>query len=282
MLTRALEVNEVAPELRPIYEEIRSGLDLPFVPTIFKVAAGNQTYLREMWDDLYEVARSQEFHAAADVLTQFVNARVIGTAWQFSNQERLLAAQKFSPADVRVMTGVAATFQRALPRMALFARLMQRGYSGGQKGRVTARRSGAPFARMITLHVPGESEASLRVWLTYTEIKRTTGAKLVPDLFRAISPFPGYLTSVWVDMKKIFADRDFLRARDEVSRRSLTLLHGLPVSDHRALLDEFSPAQWNEIEQMVDNFARLLPQFALGAAVWRRSFASEHSHLMAG
>jgi hypothetical protein len=281
-LSRALEVNELAPPLRPIYEEIRSALDLPFVPTIFKVAAGNSAYLREMWDDLYEVACSQEFHAAAEVLTQFVKARVIGTDWQFSNQERLLAAQKFSPSDARVMAGVAATFQRALPRLALFARLMQRGYSGGQRGRVSARRAAAPFARMITLHVPNESEASLRTWLVYAEIKRSTGAKQVPSLFRAISPFPGYLASVWVDMKKLFADRDFLRARDEVSRRTLTLLNGLPVSNHRETFDSLTPAQWNDIEHMVDGFSRLLPQFALGAAVWRRSFASEQGQLMAG
>lgn len=281
-LTRALEVNEVAPPLRPIYEEVRSALDLPFAPTIFKVAAGNSYYLREMWEDLYEVACSREFHAASDVLTRFVNARVISTQWQFSNQERLLAAQKFSNSDVRVMAGVAATFQRAIPRLALFARLMQRGYSGGQHGRVTARRAAAPFARMITLHMPNESEASLRTWLVYSEIKRSTGAKHVPDLFRAISPFPGYLASIWVDMKKLFADRDFLRARDEVSRRTLSLLPGLPVGDHREMFDGLTAAEWNDIEQMVDGFSRLLPQFALGAAVWRRSFASEQSHLMVG
>ena len=281
-LHRALELNELSPDLRPIYDEVRSAFDLPFVPTIFKVSAGNATYLREMWEDLYEVAASKEFHAAADVLTQFINAHVIGTEWRFSNQERLLTAQKFSPGDIRVMSGVAATFQRSLPRMALFARLMQRGYSGGQKGRVTARHGVSPFSRMITLHIPAENEAALRTWLIYSEIRRATGAKYVPSMFRAISPFPSYLASVWVDMKKLFADREFLRARDEVSRRALSLLHGLPVSDHRAAMNDLRPEQWRDIEHMVDGFARLLPQFALGAAVWRRSFASVQPQLMAG
>lgn len=281
-LTRALESKEIAPDLRPIYDEVRSALDLPFVPTVFKVAAGNSTYLREMWEDLYEVASSKEFYDAADILTQFVNGCVIGTNWQFSNQERLLSAQKFSSGDMRVMAGIAGTFQRALPRMALFTRLMQRGYSGGQRGRVTARNAASPFARMITLHVPNEGDASLRAWLTYTEIKRTTGARFVPSMFRSISPFPGYLASVWVDMKRLFGDREFMRARDEVSRRTLSLLHGMPVSDHRAALGELRPEQWREIEQMVDGFSRLLPQFALGAAVWRRSFANTQGQLMAG
>lgn len=281
-LQRALEANELAPGLRPIYEEIRTGLDLPFVPTLFKVAAGNPEYLREMWEDLYEVVCSSEFHEAAEVLAQFINARVIGTSWQFSNQERLLSAQKFSAPDVRMMAGVAATFQRAIPRLAILARLMQRGYSGGQKGRVTVRRTASPVARMITLHIPTEPEASLRTWLIYSEIKRTTGVKHIPSMFRAISPYPGYLASVWVDMKKLFADREFLSARDEVTRRALNLLHGLPVGNHRELLEEFRPEQWREIEQLVDSYSRLLPQFALGAAVWRRSFATARSQLMAG
>jgi hypothetical protein len=280
-LARALDVSEVAPDLRPIYDGIRSALDLPYVPTIFKVAAGNSEYLREIWDDLYEVACSREFHAAADALTQFVDARVIGTNWQFSNQERMLAAQKFSRSDVRVMSGVAGTFERAIPRLALFARLLQRGYSGGQSGRVSARRAASPLARMVSLHVPNEREASLRVWLIYAEIKRTTGMPYIPDMFRTISPYPGYLASVWVDMKKLFADREFLRARDEVSRRSLILLKDIPVGDHRHALSHLSSAQWNDIEQLIDSFARVLPQFALGAAVWRRSFASEHTQLMA-
>ncbi|HEY3930286.1 MAG TPA: halocarboxylic acid dehydrogenase DehI family protein [Candidatus Koribacter sp.] len=280
-LSRALEYHQIEPDLRPIYEEVRSALDLPFVPTLFKVLANQPVYLREMWDDLYEVGCSREFHIASDALAQFVQSRVIGTNWQFSNQERLLAAQKFVPADVRMMAGVAATFTRAVPRLALFSRLLQRGYSGGQRGRVTARHAATPFARMVTLHVPSETEASLRTWMIYSEIKRTTGVKHVPSLFRALSPFPGYLASVWVDMKKLFADREFLRARDEVSRRSLALLHGLPVSNHRAVIDGITPQQWLEIEQLVDSFARLLPQFALGTAVWRRSFASESSQLIA-
>ena len=280
--SRALEYHQLEPDLRPIYEEVRSALDLPFVPTLFKVLANQPLYLREMWDDLYEVACSREFHAAADTLAQFVQSRVIGTNWQFSNQERLLAAQKFAPADVRIMAGVAATFARAIPRLALFARIIQRGYSGGQRGRVTARHAASPFARMVTLHIPNETEASLRTWMIYSEIRRTTGAKHVPSIFRALSPFPGYLASVWVDMKKLFVDREFLPARDEVSRRVLTLLHGLPVSNHREMIEDIGPQQWAEIEQLVDGFARLLPQFALGAAVWRRSFASQHTQLMAG
>jgi hypothetical protein len=52
------------------------------------------------------------------------------------------------------------------------------------------------------------------------------------------------------------------------------LLNGLPVRDHRSMLKDLNPQQWREIEETVDGFARLLPQFVLLTAVWQRSFPS--------
>ncbi|MGZ7100029.1 MAG: hypothetical protein ACXVJ8_16265, partial [Candidatus Angelobacter sp.] len=49
-------------------------------------------------------------------------------------------------------------------------------------------------------------------------------------------------------------------------------LAGMPVKDHRAILKDLNPAQWRDIEETVDGFARLLPQFTLLTAVWQRSF----------
>jgi len=46
----------------------------------------------------------------------------------------------------------------------------------------------------------------------------------------------------------------------------------MPVRDHRALLKDLDATQWREIEETVDGFARLLPQFALLTSVWQRSF----------
>jgi hypothetical protein len=183
-----------------------------------------------------------------------------------------LAAQKFSGTDIDQVASVVASFARALPKMVLFARLMQRGYGGGQRGRVSNGKQASAAARLVTLHVPNEKEASLRVWLLYNDIKKTTGARTVMSLFRALSPFPGYLASVWLETKKLLGEPSFLRSRDELNRRSLGLLVGLPVKDHRALAKGVAPERWREIEETVDGFVRLLPQFALNAAVWQRSF----------
>src|SRR4029077_8481121 len=117
-----------------------------------------------------------------------------------------------------------------------------------------------------------EREAGLRVWLIYSDIKKTTGAKNVLSLYRALSPFPSYLASAWLDSKRLLADLSFVTAQEELNRRARALLSGMQVKDHRSLLKDFDPAQWREIEETVDGFALLLPQFVLLTSVWQRSF----------
>ncbi len=271
-LNQILEEQELPPELKAIYADVRASFDLPFVPNVFKLAAGSPEYLKIMWSDLGPVVRSKEFHSASKAMEEFVRSLVIAGGWRFSDQEKVLAAQKFSTNDIEQLGAIVATFARAAARMTLFTRLLQRGYSGGQPGRVSNGHHASALSRMITLHVPSESEASMRVWLLYNDIKRTLHAKHVMSVFRVISPFPTYLASVWMDSKKIMADPGFLRAKEEVSKRTLGLITGLPVKDHHSLAKQIPAQEWREIEEMVDSYARQLPQFALVSVVWQRSF----------
>lgn len=271
-LTRAYEEHEVPPELRRLYGNVRVRFDLPFVPTIFKLLAGVPPYLRFMWDDLDQVVGSKEYQSAAQALQELAHSAAVTGGWSFSNQPKVLAAEKFSNTDMRVIGGLVNLFARATAQMALFVRLMQQGYLGGQKGRVTGSRQISALAQMVRIDVPNEREAGLRVWLIYADIKKTTGAKHVLSLYRVLAPFPSYLASAWLDSKKLLADPAFIRAREELNRRTRSLLAGLPVKDHRALLKDVDARQWQEIEETVDGFARNLPQFVLLTSVWLRSF----------
>lgn len=270
-LTRAHEEHEVAPDLRKLYGEVRSAFDLPFVPTLFKLLAGAPDYLQLLWSDLGHVARSREFQNAAHALEELARSHVVHGGWRFSDGRRFLAGQKFSSDDLRAVAALPPIFSRNLAQMALFARLLQRGYAGGQRGRVSEARQAAALSRLLTLHVPNERDASLRVWLIYSDIKKTTGARSVLSMYRVLSPFPGYLASVWLDSKKVLGEASFLRSREEFNRRVSGLLVGLPVKDHHAASRAISPAQWRDIEETVDGFARLLPQFLLISLVWERS-----------
>lgn len=271
-LSRAYEESELAPDVRRIFADVRASFDLPFVPTIFKVAASRPEYLKLMWRDLAPVARSREFQSAATALEEFVYWHALHAGWRFADQQRQLATQRFSRYDIDQLGAVVATFSRALPRMLLFSRLMQRGYSGGQRGRCGGEKQASALSRLMSLHIPNERDTGLRVWLIYSDIKKTTGARHVPSLFRALAPFPGYLASLWVDAKKLFQHREFEIAAQDVSQRALSLLVGLPVRNHRALARNMTAFQWKEIEEMVDGFARLHPAFAILGAVWYRSF----------
>ena len=279
-LTRLYEETELTPELRRIYTDIRYSFDLPFVPSIFKACAGVPEYLKLMWNDLGPVARSREFQTAGLALEEFVRSLAVSDGWRFSDQQRVLAEQKFTPDDIEQFAVIVNIFARALPRMALFARLVQRGYSGGQPGRVSSGKQVSALSRLVTLHVPNERDASLRVWLLYNDIKKTTASGHVLSLLRAVSPFPGYLASVWVESKKVMREESFQLSRERVARRALGLLTGLPVRAHRNS-KHVTGEQWKDIEQTVDTFARLLPPFALLGAVWQRSFPRMRSALFA-
>ncbi|HEV2963432.1 MAG TPA: halocarboxylic acid dehydrogenase DehI family protein [Candidatus Angelobacter sp.] len=271
-LTRAYEEHEVTPELRRLYGSIRTSFDLPFVPTLFKLIAGVPEYLRKIWDDLGPVCRSKEFQAAARAFQEFAHSTAVSGGWTFSDQSKILAAEKFSNADMRVIGGMVTLFHRAMVQGALFARLMQRGYSGGQRGRVSASKQVSALSQMVQINVPNERDAGLRVWLIYSEFKKTTGAPAVPGLYRVLSPFPSYLASAWLEGKKLLQETSFIGSWEDLNRRARALLSGLPVKDHRALLKDLDPAKWREVEETVDCFARLLPQFVLLTAVWERSF----------
>jgi len=112
------------------------------------------------------------------------------------------------------------------------------------------------------------------VWLIYSDIKRTTGSKHLLSLYRDLSPFPSYTNSACLDSKRLLTDPTFDEARAEMNRRARALLTNFPVKDHRALLKDVNAAQWQEIEETVDGFARQLPQFVLLTAIWQRSFPS--------
>ncbi|PSH04580.1 MAG: hypothetical protein CXZ00_07120 [Acidobacteria bacterium] len=271
-LARAYEENEVGSELRRIYAEIRTNFDLPFVPTVFKNIAAVPPYLKGMWRDLGPVAASREFHAASVALGDFVRAQAVGGGWRLHDQERMLAEQKISTGDMPVLAGVVGIFVRTLPSLLIFVRLMQCGYHGGQKGRVSAGKQAPALSRLITLHVPNERDASLRAWLIYADIRRTTKSKTVMSLYRALSPFPSYLASAWGDSKSVLADKNFQRASEEISQRAGVLLHGIPVRDHQEILKELSPTQAREIRETVDECVAALPTLSLLTAVWRRSF----------
>jgi Halocarboxylic acid dehydrogenase DehI len=271
-LTRAYEEHEVPPEIRRMYGSIRAGFDLPFVPTVFKLVAGIPQYLKMIWKELGGVVCSREFEAATGAFQEFAHSTAVSGGWAFSDQPGVLAADKFSNADIRVIGGIVGLFARATAQAGLFARLIQRGYSGGQKGRVSKSSQVAAMAQLVRVHVPNEREAGLRVWLIYSDIRKCTGARHVPGVFRALSPFPGYLASAWLDSKRILADPSFISAHEELNRRARALLTGLPVRDHHALLKELNPVQWREIEETVDGIARLQPQMALLTSVWQRSF----------
>ena len=153
-LNRAYEEHEVTPEIRRMYANIRTAFDLPYVPTVFKLSAAIPQYLKVVWKDLESVVCSREFETAARAYQEIAHSAAISGGWTFSDQPGVLSADKFSNADIRVVGGIIGLFARATAQMALFSRLMQRGYSGGQKGRVSKLNRSRPWPKWCVCMCP--------------------------------------------------------------------------------------------------------------------------------
>jgi hypothetical protein len=271
-LQRIYEQEELSPAQRRILDETRAALDLPFIPTLFKVLAGKFEYLRVVWDDLAQVLHSKEFSGATLALAEQVRILAIDGGWRLPDQAQMLAEQNLTGPELALFGGITGTFARAFPQELLVARLLQRGYHGGQRGRVTEAFASSAFSELLEFHIPPEKTGGLRVWLIYTDIRRSTGAAYVPSVYRMLSPFPGYLASVWLEIKRISQLPEVRKAMAVIDSRSNALITGLPVRDHRKFTKRLTHQDWLEIEDTVENYVRTMPQFALTTTVWNRSF----------
>lgn len=266
------ETETLGAVARRVVEEARAALDLPFIPTIFEVLAGQPDYLKAVWSDLGAVLCSREFHSAAKALTEQIGLAAIEGGWRFSDQLQLLSEQNLSGTELALFSGIAGTFARELPQSLLVARLLQRGFSGGQRGAVTDGSGSSALSQLIEFHVPPPRSGGLRVWLIYTDIRRHTGVAHVPGVYRMLSPFPGYLASIWLETKRLLAQAEVASAIEALAQRSAALVYGLPVEDHRRIASKVRPEQWRAIEETVDCYVRTLPLFSLMTTVWHRSF----------
>src|SRR5919108_4361810 len=106
MLSRLYEEHDLPSDLRRTFAEVRAAFDLPLVPTLFKLLAGSPLYLKAMWSDLEPVVQSREFQAASLALEEYTRSLVVRFGWRFTDQKRILAAQKFSASDIEQLAAV--------------------------------------------------------------------------------------------------------------------------------------------------------------------------------
>ena len=108
--TRAWEENDVSRDIKRIYSEARAAMNLPYIPTVFKVLANSPDYLKVVWNDLGPVVRSKEFHAAALALEEYIYSLVVAGGWRFNEQRRELQDQRFSVEDTIFVADAVAIF----------------------------------------------------------------------------------------------------------------------------------------------------------------------------
>jgi len=106
---------------------------------------------------------------------------------------------------------------------------MQRGYSGGQKGRVTRLKQVSALAQMVRVHIPKRARSGLRVWLIYSDIKKTTGAKSVLSLVPRAFAISQLSASACSTATHCWPNPRFIKRSGRAEPPCRALLAGMPV-----------------------------------------------------
>src|SRR5437868_8891385 len=117
--TRAWEETDVSRDVKRIFTDARAALNLPYLPTLFKVLANSPDYLKVAWSDLAPVVRSKEFHAASLALEEYIYSVVVAAGWRFNDQRRGLQGQKISTEDIIFIADALAIFAPGSPAVLL-------------------------------------------------------------------------------------------------------------------------------------------------------------------
>jgi len=150
-------------------------------------------------------------------------------------------------------------------RLALVSRLSSGVIPADSGGASRDQKQVSALSQMFGVHVPMKREGAWRVWLIYSEIRKTTSKKTV-RICTGPSRRSSYLAPRARQQKA--AHRSFLHRKPmKTLRRARALLTENPVKDPRAIVKDVDVKQCGRLKKPVDNLARLMA--AVGPAYVR-------------
>lgn len=265
---------EVMPEdageaIRPVYEDIRKTLRVPFVNFIFRTLANEPDYFRAAWAGVRPVARTRDFEQAADALRSqaLVEPRPEAPGVVWSTLGEADQARAFTRSILYVLPKlllVATAFAEALDAAsgASDAPEAPASPAGPRGDRLPY---GVPEDRVQVPMVAPE-RADEKVKALFEAIKQQHGHPGVASYFRSLAQWPDLLEAVWERIApQVNSDRYRERKQHLVgeARRRVAKWPELK----RASLPDLSSDAENRVRSIVAVFQhRLIPDLLIDVA----------------
>jgi hypothetical protein len=213
-----VDEDELTPQVRKIFEDLRSTLRVPLVNYLFRALARYPAFLEEAWFHVRPHLRTRAFELEADRL------RAEALLEPVPEGSGLLAAAEDDLPQLRSFT---ETIYYVLPKLLLIASALEaclpretdeappeggaEGFHGGAGLLPLGVAEGTVALPMVS---PGEAPEEVRG--VFEEIKRRHHHPGVATYYRALGNWPRFLSQVWSEVKPIVDSPPFLERRQRL------------------------------------------------------------------
>jgi hypothetical protein len=256
---------EADERIRPVYEDLKQVLRVPFVNLIFRTLVNYPDYLVPAWERLRPVLRTRAFEQAADELRAGALPEPApdapGMDWKSIGElDRIRAFND--------------TTHYVLPKLLLVAVALDQASFGPAPAAAEP-----PTEDNSTQEIPlgvaegttkaqmvAPEEARGRVRELFQQIKGRHNHSLVPSYYRVLGNWPDFLEAAWSRIEPLAGSTVFEDRKRDLIDRSQEAVHALPVAGMDEL--ELDEAQSTEIRSVLAAFRlKFIPEMLIDVAM---------------
>lgn len=222
---RLVPLSQATGEVLDVYRDSQQLFGVPHVSSFIQFLGGYPRFIDRFWSVVRPVVQSKAFFSCCIRLRANAYTRV-HTYFQVPSLE--LQRQQFAPSARDDLKECIDLFLHSLPISLLLASLLSESFDGSA-GNASILTTRAPDPKMYRLfEMVDEESASPAVKAIYADIRSSTSADVLHNVYRALGRWPGFLRSYWSLAKPIVVSELFLYCGSSLERDALAVASELP------------------------------------------------------
>jgi len=265
---RLVPLSQATGKVLDAYRDSQQLFGVPHISSFIQFLGGYPDFIDRFWSVTRPIVQSKAFFSCSTRLR--ANAYTsVHTYFQVPSLE--LQRQQFSPDVSDDLKECIDLFLHSLPISLLLASLLAESFEGSAgSASILTTRAPVPKAHRL-FEMVDEEDAPHALKTIYADIRSSTSADLLHNVYRAFGRWPGFLRSYWSLAKPIVVSELFLYCSSSLERDALAIVSELPgpVEFTSADLAELGLSQ-NEVSSLsrgTEMFVRSLSSALLNVSL---------------
>jgi hypothetical protein len=268
-----------SPELKKVYEETKSILQVPWMGVVTMAFAHYPTFFNTLWSGLKELAESHEFNFSCVALRNYTEASAVNLSP--SSIIEPLIKMGYAEKEITNILALNEVFSHGnMPYLmiATAARFLLEGNELSAKRDVSyfTGRHGPASENHLTLLEPHHVDQTTTD--IYTDIKLKLGLPFLNTDYRAFARWPSYFKTAWGDLSTSTPLPEYESQVSAVHNFAVEQMLNLPNPKSLKSKDlqnaAIKDASLEEVLEVVRLFQWLLPGLAINVAFFRAQLSS--------